>query len=311
MGGRCRQTRQRASPRRRGISDSNPCEYVRREGAVRGRLSSLTPDLGLDESNSAGARCSSNLSAGLKASLKEALTRPQPTTETDLFGAVERFLSRKGDRAIVAVIFSDMLHSTRRDIDMEHLRLSETGIGLLIQKIGQARRWHSGMLDGTRVICVLPVPTVEKSRPDTKMLELFWSTLFRSLGAELVRWDSQESNSSSKGRTHQSSDQLSKYGYSSQLDLRYGEWKRCPQASSPWLVSLEPSMGLRARRITLPYYRTRACGMRQKVCSGLDLVPSAWHRRRKRLKTSSAMPTPGQKHRVSDSLQLGLLGSPR
>lgn len=155
-----------------------------------GESVTIDSNLGIDQLLAA-RKAFARLRTGVRDALRLALTKPEPTRETDLFGAVDRFLSRKGGRRIVVVLFSDMLQSTRRELDMEHMKMTEKEIPEMIRRVAQAHRWYSGMLNGVTVDCILPGLEGLRSQRDTKVLQLFWESLFRTLGARLERWDTQ------------------------------------------------------------------------------------------------------------------------
>lgn len=149
-------------------------------------------DLGLDE-QLRRHKLFKQMRDGLRVAFHSALFAPEPTLETDLFGALDRCRPPGGGRGVVAVLFSDMVHSSSRDVDLEKVRLTEDKIGDLISKVGQAHHWTNGVLAGVRVYCVLPGLTGQKVvlKNDPAVLRMFWGALFTALGANLERWDTQ------------------------------------------------------------------------------------------------------------------------
>lgn len=152
----------------------------------------LDEDLGLDE-QLRRHKLFKQMRDGLRVAFHNALFTPEPTLETDLFGALDRCRQPNSGRSVVVVLFSDMLHSSSRDLDLEKVRLTEDKIGGLISRVGQARHWTNGMLAGVRVRCVLPGLTGQKvaQKNDPALLRMFWGSLFATLGANLERWDTQ------------------------------------------------------------------------------------------------------------------------
>jgi hypothetical protein len=87
--------------------------------------------------------------------------------------------------------FSDMLNSTP-DLDMETPRtLTRANIRDRVEQLAQRHSWRSGQLAGAEVYCLLNSISSGKRGPAVDRLtqQIFYKSLFESLGARLISYD--------------------------------------------------------------------------------------------------------------------------
>lgn len=106
---------------------------------------------------------------------------------SDVLGFIER--SRPDpSRREVTVLFTDALESADKGLNLERTRLSDINAPQLIQEMATRRRWAPGALRGD-IHVVLPDPSKVPNRNSTRDLEAFYRLLIKSLGADLVAFE--------------------------------------------------------------------------------------------------------------------------
>lgn len=129
---------------------------------------------------------------GAYSGLEHLLSDSEPSIETDIFSLVDR-LPTTGNSSASVIILSDMLHSSRRDIDLERIAIKPGAFQALFQRIADQHHWSRATLAGATVTCVLP-PLDGKVRHevnDRRVLKDFWAALIHALGGRLAGFDTQ------------------------------------------------------------------------------------------------------------------------
>jgi len=129
--------------------------------------------------------------AGYRTNIEQVLSESSTSPETDLFSVVDR-VEKDADHVPVVVVVSDMLQSTK-GVDFEKLVLADQTISEVIQTTARNHSWMNTQLAGVRVICLLPSLDGRPVRQTNsrQALKRFWETLFRTLGAQLERFDTE------------------------------------------------------------------------------------------------------------------------
>jgi len=136
----------------------------------------------------------------LKEKFREAFDLRHRATETDYFSAIDRI---KLDQTRHTMVFfvGDMVQSNR-DLDLERVRLTEENIVDLLNPVIARHGRQRDQLKGVRIHCILNSLNIREAAPlnDVHILRKFWGTLFQSLGAELVTFDTHLSVKQSSGQ---------------------------------------------------------------------------------------------------------------
>jgi hypothetical protein len=128
---------------------------------------------------------------GALAAIASALDSGGNAPRTDVFGAIDRIRPAPDGRRLQIVFFSDMLNSTP-DLDMEIPgSLTRTNLQEHVGQLAQRHSWHSGQLAGAEVYCLLNSIASGRRGPAVDRLtqQAFYRTLFESLGARLIAYD--------------------------------------------------------------------------------------------------------------------------
>jgi hypothetical protein len=122
-------------------------------------------------------------------SFNQALHTQQRALATDIFSAIDR-VKPDQTRETVLIFMSDMLNSTQ-ELDLEKVRLTEKNIAELVNSLVVKRGWQRGMLNGTKVRCLLSSVKMHDSAPldNRQALIQFWKTLFEFLGAKVETFE--------------------------------------------------------------------------------------------------------------------------
>ncbi len=128
---------------------------------------------------------------GALAAIASTLDSGGRASRTDVFSAIDRVRPAPDGRRLEVFFFSDMLNSTS-DFNMESPgALTRSGIPDRILSLERKHSWHSGQLAGAEVYCVLN--SIESGRRgpalDRLTQQAFYSSLFESLGARLMAYD--------------------------------------------------------------------------------------------------------------------------
>jgi hypothetical protein len=128
---------------------------------------------------------------GAIAAMVGALDSGGKAPRTDIFSAIDRIRPTRDGRRLQIFFFSDMLNSTP-DFNMELPgALTRSSPADRIAQLARRHSWHSGQLAGAEVYCVLN--SIESGRRGPVMDRLaqqaFYSSLFESLGARLMAYD--------------------------------------------------------------------------------------------------------------------------
>lgn len=136
----------------------------------------------------------------LKEKFREAFDLRHRATETDYFSAIDRIKLDQTRHTIVFFV-GDMVQSNR-ELDLERVRLTEENIVDLLNPVIARHGWQRDQLKGVRIHCLLNSLNIRDAAPlnDVRILRKFWETLFQSLGAELVTFDTHLSVKQSSGQ---------------------------------------------------------------------------------------------------------------
>jgi hypothetical protein len=118
---------------------------------------------------------------------QQVLTDKANAKWTDLFGAVDRIDPDPKGRPTLVYIFSDMLHATP-DLSIEKTPLAPN-MESLLRRVTTQHGWQRDHLAHTTVNCILPGERGIARVNNRVVLELFWRTLFQSLGGTLANFD--------------------------------------------------------------------------------------------------------------------------
>jgi len=128
---------------------------------------------------------------GALAAIGGALDSGGDALRTDVFSAIDRIHLPGDGRRVQIYFFSDMLNSTP-DFNMEIPgSLTRSNLRDRVSQIAKRHSWHSGQLAGADVYCLLNSISSGKRGPAVERLtqQAFYQTLFESLGAHLVGYD--------------------------------------------------------------------------------------------------------------------------
>jgi hypothetical protein len=136
----------------------------------------------------------------LKDKFREAFDLRHRAIETDYFSSIDRIKLDQTRRTMVFFV-GDMVQSNR-ELDLERVRLTEENIVDLLNQVIAKHGWQRDQLNGVRVHCLLNSLNIREAAPlnDVRILRKFWETLFQSLGAELVTFDTHLSVKQSSGQ---------------------------------------------------------------------------------------------------------------
>jgi hypothetical protein len=151
-----------------------------------GHMPTLRQSAGLHERMQVHA-AQHQVRAQVTEAIEKALTAKANAKQTDLFGALDRFAPDDKGRPTVRYFFSDMEHATR-ELNMETMPLGKNMQNLL-QDVIKRHGWRNTRLANTTVNCVLPGARGRARANSRLVLEQFWGTLFRTLGAELANFE--------------------------------------------------------------------------------------------------------------------------
>jgi hypothetical protein len=128
---------------------------------------------------------------GALAAIARALDSGGKASRTDVFSAIDRVRPAQDGRRLEVFFFSDMLNSTA-DFNMEVPgALTRSAIPDRIGLLARRHSWRSGQLAGAEVYCVLNSIETGRRGPvvDRLTQQAFYSSLFESLGARLLAYD--------------------------------------------------------------------------------------------------------------------------
>jgi hypothetical protein len=128
---------------------------------------------------------------GALAVIASALDSGGKASHTDVFSAIDRVRPAHDGRRLEVFFFSDMLNSTA-DFNMEVPgTLTRSAIPDRIGLLARKHSWRSGQLAGAEVYCVLNSIETGRRGPvvDRLTQQAFYSSLFESLGAHLMAYD--------------------------------------------------------------------------------------------------------------------------
>jgi hypothetical protein len=120
----------------------------------------------------------------------EALLRPEARSKsTDILSAFSRVKLVSG-KSTVIIFLSDMLHSTA-ELNLERMLISHPDFSKHVSSAFARSGLQKGMLPGVKVHCLLNAIGINQAQPinDRSSLMNFWEEVCRSLGCELVSFD--------------------------------------------------------------------------------------------------------------------------
>lgn len=129
-----------------------------------------------------------------RAAVEKLLAEPEPSPETDIFSFIDRLDFTSSAPKPAVILISDMLHSSRRDFDMERTPLTREGFQPLFQRVAKQHNWAPGALAGVSVKCLLPTLDGLQARRDVNdrtILREFWTAVTKALNGSLDRFDTQ------------------------------------------------------------------------------------------------------------------------
>lgn len=128
--------------------------------------------------------------AGAHAAFQRAVSNPTRARGTDVFGAIDR-VRPDAARTTRVVFFSDMLNAAR-ELNMERAgAISRGSMPARVRQLAANHEWDSKTLSGVEIYCVLSASDsgTAGSPIDVHTLHAFYQTLFQSLGARLMLFD--------------------------------------------------------------------------------------------------------------------------
>ena len=127
---------------------------------------------------------------GAVAALRQAMAaRPTSTRRTDVLSSLDRYEADLRRRMVV-LFLSDMLHADR-DLNLERQEITTGQIAAVVRALASQRQWRTDQLAGARVYCLLSSQSVAQfsAATDRRVLKQFYQMVFQTVGARLMRFD--------------------------------------------------------------------------------------------------------------------------
>ncbi len=137
----------------------------------------------------------------LKEKLREAFNPQHRAPTTDYFSAIDR-IKPDPTRHTMVFFVGDLFQSNQTELDLERVRLTDENINDLLNPVITRHCWQQDQLKGVKIHCLFNSLNIIDTTPlnDRRILRKFWGTLFQSLGAELVTFDTHLSINQSIGQ---------------------------------------------------------------------------------------------------------------